>query len=326
MKFTDVVKNILISCSHPMSPQEIRDEIKMKHPDFYGTPAHLRNVEKGHYKDIDHALLAQIYSLVRTNNSFLSDKSTKPIKVSLIGSGIPLQRLSESASVRKGPAGRKKEYEEKVKEVLANADKYHDAYYKAETFRGPSLYFHQRALATRHPSASFTHLEYVYATLASWGMHRMGRGGSKMQSFDTFLQSIEPLRHRIAEAYAYDFHEMNDIKWAVLKEIFQGVKVMASRTTLVGNSKVMHHMLPNIIPPIDREYTLRFLYGNPTIRNNLEYEWLLMKEIISEFFVPIASDRGFSLKAEQWMKRKEEYPWDTSLFKVIDNLVIGSKK
>ena len=85
-------------------------------------------------------------------------------------------------------------------------------------------------------------------------------------------------------------------------------------------------MLPNVIPPIDREYTLWYLRGNTTIKNDLEHEWLLMKEIISQFFIPIASDTTFYAKAEQWMKRKDDYPWDTSVLKVVDNLVIGSKK
>ena len=327
MRFSDIVKEILSSISDPVTPQDIRDHIKMKYPDFYGTPSHFRNVEKGFYKDIDNALLAQIYTLIGTSNAFLCDKSTKPMKVSLVGFDRPLQRLSKSGSVHKGPpAGRKDKYENKVREILANAEEYHDAYYKADTFRGPSLYFHQRALATRHPPVSFTHLEYIYATLASWGMHRMGRFGSKMQSFDTFFQSVEPLNDKIAEAQSFDFHEMTDIKWSVLKEIFQSVKVMASGTTIVGHSKVMHHILPNVIPPIDREYTLWFLHGNTTIKNDLENEWCLLKEIISEVFIPVASDKEFYSKARQWMARSEVYPWDTSVFKVVDNLVIGSKK
>src|SRR4030042_6848658 len=212
--------------------------------------------------------------------------TTSPMNVSLSGFDRPLQRLSKSGSVHKG----KDKYENKVREILVYAENYHDAYYKTEIFHGPSLYFHQRALATRNPPVSTTHLEYVYATLASWGMHRMGRGGSKMQSFDNFSQSVEPLNDKIAEAQTFDFRAMSEIKWAILREIFCGVKVMASGTTLVGNSKVMHHMLPNVIPPIDREYTLWFLLGKTTIRNDLEAEWLLMKEIISQFFIPLASD------------------------------------
>ena len=214
----------------------------------------------------------------------------------------------------------------KVRDILANAEKYHQSYYKAETFDGPSLYFHQRAIETRQLPASLTHLEYVYATLASWGMHRMGKRGSKMGSFDNFRRSIEPLRDKISVAQQFDFREMNSQKWSLLEEIFKGIKVMASRTSLVGNSKVMHHMLPNIVPPIDREYTLWYLRGNKNIRNDLDDEWQLMKGIISDFFIPVASDKDFESKADKWMARVEEYPWDTSVLKVIDNLVIGSKK
>jgi hypothetical protein len=284
MKFSDVVKNILSSSSAPITPQEIRDQVKVKYPDFYGTPAHHRNVEKGHYKDLDHALLAQIYTATGKSHTFQCDKSTKPMKISLSGFEEQLQRpmdISETAPHHIVPAERKDKYKEKIREILTNAEKYHVAYYRAETFSGPSLYFHQRALATRYNPTSLTHLEYVYATLASWGMHRMGRIGSKMQSFEILSQSVQSLKGMIAEAQTFDFRKMSEIKWAVLKEIFCGVKVMASKTTLVGNSKVMHHLLPNVIPPIDREYTLWFLRGNTTIRNDLETEWLLMKEIIN---------------------------------------------
>ena len=33
---------------------------------------------------------------------------------------------------------------------------------------------------------------------------------------------------------------------------------MASGTSLVGNSKVMHHMLPNIVPPIEESIPLLY--------------------------------------------------------------------
>jgi hypothetical protein len=66
-----------------MTPQQIRDAIKANHPDFYGTESHRRNVDKGHYKDLDHALLAQIYIASRTGGQILVDKTQKPIRLTL---------------------------------------------------------------------------------------------------------------------------------------------------------------------------------------------------------------------------------------------------
>ena len=147
-----------------------------------------------------------------------------------------------------------------------------------------------------------------------------------MVSFETFYRSIEPLRDRIIEAQLFDFMYMSSERWSKISDIFFGIKVMTSRTSLVGNCKGMHHMIPNIIPPIDREYTLKFLIGNTNIKNDLAYEWQLMQNIISDFFIPVASDKAFQIEANRWMAMKNEYPWDTSIFKVVDNLIIGLKK
>ena len=165
----------------------------------------------------------------------------------------------------------------RVRETLEHADSFYAAYHAAETFGGPSLYFHRRALETRHAPASPQHLEYVYATLASWGMHRMGTGGSKMRTFEEFRASVEPLEHQIAQAQGFGPGAMSEADWSTLSQIFSGLKIMASSTSLVGNSKVMHHMLPNIVP-IDREYTLRYLYGATTIANDVDKEWRMMRD------------------------------------------------
>lgn len=217
-------------------------------------------------------------------------------------------------------------YQDKVSDIVANADRHHRAFYAADRFRGPSLYFHRRALETGHAPGDLTHLEFVYATLASWGMHRMGKGGPKMLPFDTFRRSIEPLTSRIAEAQSFDLRAMDDAKWALVREVFIGISIMASGTRLVGHSKVMHHMMPNVVPPIDREYTLRHLRGNTNIKNNPDLEWQTLREIVSGFFAPVAFDPVFQAKASEWVANQEHYPWDTSVLKVVDNLVIGWKK
>jgi len=216
-------------------------------------------------------------------------------------------------------------YHEKVIDILCNANKYHSAFYAAEPFRGPSLYFHRRSIQTRHSDDFIRHLEYIYATLTSWGMHRMGRGGAKMQPFDIFLSSIEPKRKKIKDASRFDHNNMTEGNWRQVEEIFCSIKIMTSGTSLVGNSKVMAHLIPNIVPPIDRAYTLNYLRGNTNIKNDLAFEWALMKEIISDFFIPVAKDPEFKTLAAEWMAEQDQFPWDTSIFKVIDNLVIGAK-
>lgn len=217
-------------------------------------------------------------------------------------------------------------FSNQINDILTNAEKYHFAYYKEEKFRGPSLYFHRRSLEARNNEKFETFLEYIYATLASWGMHRMGKGGSKMQSFDVFKESVIKVKRFIDEAESIDFRNIKSTDWFLLEEIFKTINVMASGTSLVGNSKVMAHLLPYIVPPIDRQHTLMYLYEKTNIKNDLNHEWELMKEIIGDFFVLIACDETFFEKARVWINDQMSFPWDTSTLKVIDNLVIGVKR
>lgn len=213
----------------------------------------------------------------------------------------------------------------RANDILANHARYHEKYYAVKTFGGPSLYFHRRALEMAGKDYDRC-LEYIYAVLTSWGMHRMGGGGSKMRDFEAFQASMMRLREPIARARLIRQEAVTEEDWTVLREIFAGIRVMASETLLVGNSKVMAHLLANIVPPIDREYTLKFLRGHGQIRNGIDHEWPLMRRIIEEFFLPVARDATFRKQAELWMADQERHPWDTSLLKVIDNLVIGAMK
>lgn len=327
MSLAAAVKDILRNASRPLSPQEIRDAVKIHFPESYGTESHRRNVRSGNYKDLDHALLAQIYTLSRSASWITRDTSVEPMLLSL--SNIPpvhtpqltTTAVTDPHRARHGNA----DLSGKVEDILQHAVDYHDAFYAADTFKGPSLYFHRRALEASSGESFTKYLEYIYAVLTSWGMHRMGSSGSKMQDFETFRLSVEPLRTSIRAATDFKPEEMTDSEWECLKEIFMGINVMASGTTIVGNSKVMHHLLPNIVPPIDREYTLWFLKGNGSIRNDLEAEWAMMREIVSGFFIPILQAEPFKVLADHWMAQQERYPWDTSRMKIIDSLIIGAK-
>jgi hypothetical protein len=43
-----------------------------------------------------------------------------------------------------------------------------------------------------------------------------------------------------------------------LQPLYQALDVSESGATVVANSKALHHLLPRLVPPVDRQYTLRF--------------------------------------------------------------------
>jgi hypothetical protein len=101
---------------------------------------------------------------------------------------------------------------------------------------------------------------------------------------------------------------------------------MASGTSLVGNSKVMAHLLSKLVPPVDREYTLKFLFGRGDITNGIDVEWKKLRQVLEGFFYPIGQSSVFQPKAKEWLELPDRYKWDTSPLKIVDNLVIGFSK
>ena len=216
-------------------------------------------------------------------------------------------------------------FENKRQLLLANLDVAYAAYHKAEVFGGPSLYFHQEALSAGRRGDLVAFTEKVYAVLTAWGMHRMGQGGSKMCDYAEFKKSLAQVWPAIQELQKLTVTELTTSSWCQLRDVFCRIRCMSSRISLVGNSKVMAHALPNLVAPVDREYTLTFLYGHGRITCDLEQEWRTLKQILQEFFHPLLSSELFGSKLQQWTQPAPR-PWDSSPLKILDNLVIGWMK
>ena len=188
-----------------------------------------------------------------------------------------------------------------------------------EAFGGPSIYFHQRALTEgRKKLLSDKHLEMIYATLAAWGMHRMGKTHTKMVSFEIFKKSVysvkadlEKLRHVSLE----DHEAVSDQLLSELTDICFRLQVSVSKSRVVGNSKALAHILPALAPPIDRQYTIRFFCDKLQNFQDIEEERRLYAHILRkchEFCLIIRKDPTILIDSQ----------FNSSLPKIFDNLVM----
>lgn len=88
----------------------------------------------------------------------------------------------------------------------------------------------------------------------------------------------------------------------------------------------MAHLLPNLIPPVDRAYTLTFLFKHSRIKNGKESEWKTLVQILDGFFYPVVRSPLFQKQAQEWLAQSNRSNWDTSELKIVDNLLIGLLK
>lgn len=187
-------------------------------------------------------------------------------------------------------------------------------------FSGPSLYFHHKVIGILYdqglPGAfkNESFFEYLYATLASWGLHRMGETNTKLVDFDKFKKSITSQKKRILSLSDKRITELrtNTPVTNQLQKLIENLKISEGKTKLIFNSKTIHHFLPDLMPPIDREYTLLFFYDSksPTHIDDC------FPEIFPKF-IEIAiqrKDRICKLVGKDF---------HTSETKVIDNAIVG---
>jgi len=337
MTFKETIIQIITSSNCPITPQEIRSKIKAEYPSFFGTSTQQLNVMKGHYKDLDHALLAQIYTTVRSGSTFVCDKTQKPMLISL---GETLKEKTK-VKLKMDKSYKNQPFADNIEGLLKNLKFYYRKSLEVfKDFGGPSLYFHIQAIeAQKSEFLSNRHIEMIYATLASWGMHKMGDPNvtkAKLVDFSTFKNSI--LNH------ADHFNNLKELRLETCTEtefasildkvenIYYNLKVSISEATIVANSKTLAHILPNLIPPIDRQYTIRFFtqkcdnfftksgqFRAVNLPRSIDEQYRDFKRYCSK--IKIMLDR-----CDLDLFTVENNSFNTSYPKILDNLIMANVK
>jgi hypothetical protein len=155
-------------------------------------------------------------------------------------------------------------------------------------------------------------LQALYATLQSWGI---GSRASTLVPFSDFVTALRQwsgpltdLDQRAIDQPTLDVDATGQELWRLI----EGIHVVENQARLVALSKTLHHLLPDLLPPIDRMYTQEFFgfhspefqYGQQGVFTEI---WTHYVEIAKA--VDPASYVGSG--------------WRTSRSKVIDNAIVA---
>jgi len=212
----------------------------------------------------------------------------------------------------------------RLTDLSANLEHFVGIFSEAEKFSGPSLYFHLKTLKCLRTYRSASEaifsdelFDWLYATLASWGMHRMGKGNTKLRDIEQIKESVRAQSATIASLQDLSLLELTPIAvrrtshelWRLLSSL----TISIAEAQIVANSKVLHHLLPRLIPPVDRTYTFRFFYNRNMLSIPEEDAFI---EMYMRFHLIAKNNRDI---IEGLVGRG----WNTSETKVIDNAIVG---
>jgi len=151
-----------------------------------------------------------------------------------------------------------------------------------------------------------------YRTLPAWGI---GSRGSKLKSFDSFVSSLSELTPEICNLEDLKLNQKGleiDAVAHKIWSIIDSMQIVDNIAKLVPCSKTLHHILPDLVVPMDREYTQVFFgWQNP----QFQYGQASCFNDAFNAFVLISREAN----PDQFVGGG----WNTSLTKVIDNAIVG---
>lgn len=231
---------------------------------------------------------------------------------------------------------------ENIKNLELHLNHYYNLAEEVENeFGGPSIYFHLESVKeSKRNFLSKRHIEMIYATLASWGMHRMGppdQTKTKLVAFKKFHNSILSFQKEFNSLRKLKLNTISEtrlenILQKELKDIFYGLQVSISDSYLVANSKTIHHIIPNLVPPIDRQYTIRFFYYKKSqfytkknkfktipLPSDIEEQYQYFCDLLRSCKIIISNDFFNHVRIRQ-------NSFNTSIPKILDNLIMAFVK
>lgn len=163
--------------------------------------------------------------------------------------------------------------------------------------------------------AEFTNL--IRRTLVKWNMDQRA---AKLSPLEELEKTIQQNRHALLKLYKHKLHELTE-KTAdeiipTLELAFTGLKVMKSKRRIVGVSKTLHFLLPDLVMPIDSSYTMPAFFGHNKFSTDPEKE---TKDFIHIFKNTLKIVKQLNLAPAD----VSGDGWNTSIPKLIDNAIIG---
>ena len=155
-------------------------------------------------------------------------------------------------------------------------------------------------------------LKSLYETLKAWGI---GVRGSKLAPFSKFKETILDFQQQIKELDGIVIDKLGDNVSTISRQLWrliEGLDIVYNKAKVVACTKTLHHILPELVVPIDRQYTQAFFSWNGP---EFQYEQIKCFREAFQYFVHIAK----SVSPQKYVGDG----WNTSRTKIIDNAIVG---
>jgi hypothetical protein len=208
----------------------------------------------------------------------------------------------------------------RVAKLIAGFGQYVQTYDDYPPFTPEQLRLHRATIALREQADSVCaavqsdrFIQSLYATLRAW---RIGQRQSRLIPVGAFagalraalpsLEQVEPLVINGAGLPP----GLTEHLW----QLVYSLDVVENEAKIVAGTKTLHHLLPDLVPPMDREYTREFFgFHNPQFGD-------LRQPAVFRVMYNHLAEIAQVVRPEQYVTGAG---WRTSRTKILDNAVVA---
>ncbi len=211
--------------------------------------------------------------------------------------------------------------EERVTKLADDFGRYVRIYDERVSFTTEQLTAHRACIALRRQAGTVRaaiddtrFLEALRRTLRAWGI---GVRASRLVSEEKFAAALSAALPtlEILEPLAIDGPDLPVDIASQLWLVIESLGVVENIAKIVAVTKTLHHLLPDLVVPMDREWTGKFFHFHlPEWQNPASQRKIFM--LAYDQFVALAHQ----VCPEQYVTNDA---WRTSRTKVLDNALIG---
>ena len=209
--------------------------------------------------------------------------------------------------------------EARTRNLIARFADYVQAFGATPAFNDEQLRAHVETLALRaqlgSAQAAASSTEFARALRRTLELWRMNTRAAKLVSPAAFEDSLHRcaaevgrFEHDHLEADAMDVAATAERLWTVIDRM----RITETEVRLVASTKALHHLLPNLVAPMDRQFTGAFFGWNT-------HDWQTKEERLFKSAFVIFREIARKAKPSQYVGAG----WNTGPAKVVDNAIVG---
>jgi hypothetical protein len=216
--------------------------------------------------------------------------------------------------------GRKEIIEERVLRLTSDFEKYVRAFDERPAFiKAGQLENHVKTIQMRLKLGSVSaaiqssdFLNLLRNTLASWGIGSRASLLASPELFAADLRKNEPALLELEKMRLDDRSLPRELAAQKAWALIESLEIVGNKAKLVPGTKALHHLLPDLIVPMDREYTRTFLGWHG---QEFQYQ---QERIFHDAFNKFAT-----LATTIDIRGLVGIGWRTSITKLIDNALVA---